>query len=83
MYELCKDSDKALLKTSINNLVINGTFKYGSLFYKFWDAHFFITEENGENVVNIREEDNQKEIYAQLWCCDIPMDGNNTATYTI
>lgn len=83
LYELCKDSDKALLKTSINNLVINGTFKYGSLFYKFWDAHFFITEENGENVVNIREEDNQKEIYAQLWCCDIPMDGNNTATYTI
>lgn len=70
-------------KDSARNLVINSKFTYGSLFYKYWDKVFFIHKQAEGNAVRVRQENNTKEIWGQIWCYDIPIDGSGKVTYTI
>lgn len=83
LYNLCQEPNNILSKDSVRNLVINSKFTYGSLFYKYWDNIFSIHKKDEDNVVCVRQENNTKEIWAQIWCYDIPIDGSGRVTYTI
>ncbi len=78
--KLCMPPDKNISKETSNNLFINGDFKYGTLFYKYFDDTFSVVEDDGQYILQITQKENKKEIYAQVWSYNIPIVENQSYT---
>ena len=66
-----------------NNLLTNGSFKYRTLFFKYWSRAFYISEEDGEAAAKIDQSGRTKPAWFQVWFNDIPIDGSGQVEYTL
>lgn len=82
LKELSRDM-KSEKQNCKNNLLTNGSFKYGTLFFKYWSRSFHIDSENGENIAAIDQTGETKRKWPQVWFNDIPLDGSGNVEYTV
>lgn len=78
---ICRNITPLKIKECRNNLLTNGSFKYGTNFMKFWNNVFYITQEDGANLINIDQRCHTKPQWFQTWFNDIPMNGQ--VSYTL